>query len=282
LAFVATPLGIGCVQLSHGAPCAHALARDGTCKVQIHPSGTSHPKKSWITTEHFKTWFEKEFVPHVKAYLEANNLPPKAILLLDNAPTHSDMICDGIQTYFLPPKTTSIIQPLDNGVFKWFKSHYWHDAASQCMQETKAEAGKQALWFQSMTIRTALQLIQNLMDKMTSEESIRITRNCWTSALGLTDELSDEQYLQKLQHRLPEGNIISEILASSAAKALLAHVEMLEREDALQDQNEQSEEVVERHVPDEKLENLRELLKTFGQHSEVRKLLEETLELGDD
>ena len=36
----------------------------------------------------FRQWFKQEFVPAVEKYLGENNLPRKAILILDNAPSH--------------------------------------------------------------------------------------------------------------------------------------------------------------------------------------------------
>ena len=53
----------------------------------------------------------------------------KALLLLDNAPSHLDIEClesnDGeITCLYLPPNTTSIIQPRDQGVLETVKRHY--------------------------------------------------------------------------------------------------------------------------------------------------------------
>jgi hypothetical protein len=51
----------------------------------------------------------------------------KFLLLVDNAPGHhlhiSD-IDDSINVMFLPPNTTSLIQPMDEGVIATFKSYY--------------------------------------------------------------------------------------------------------------------------------------------------------------
>ena len=60
---------------------------------------------SWMTKTIFEEWFHKSFVPSVQEHLRSLNLPPKAMLLLDNAPVHcKNMISnDGqIKTKFLP------------------------------------------------------------------------------------------------------------------------------------------------------------------------------------
>ncbi|XP_056636254.1 jerky protein homolog-like [Diorhabda sublineata] len=47
----------------------------------------SHPK-AWMNQAIFKEWFFQDFVPSVKKFQEENGLPKKAVLLLDNAPSH--------------------------------------------------------------------------------------------------------------------------------------------------------------------------------------------------
>ena len=57
------------------------------------------------------------------------NLPVKALLLLDNAPAHPDesvlLSSDkSIKAMFLPPNTTALIQPMDQGVLESLKRRY--------------------------------------------------------------------------------------------------------------------------------------------------------------
>ena len=90
-------------------------------------------KNTWFTSTIISGWFFKHFVPEVRHCQEnvlcIAPLDVKALLLLDNAPAHPDaeqLICvDGkICTMFLPPETTSIIQPMDLGVIVSFKRFY--------------------------------------------------------------------------------------------------------------------------------------------------------------
>ena len=49
----------------------------------------------------------------------------KIVLLLDNCSAHpSDIAFSNIKLIFLPPNTTSTLQPLDIGVIRNFKCHY--------------------------------------------------------------------------------------------------------------------------------------------------------------
>ncbi|KAG7170357.1 Tigger transposable element-derived protein 1-like 23 [Homarus americanus] len=99
----------------------------GTCKLKlsvIHTARKPHAHKSmdmtklnvhWLTARKawmFSTlslsWFDDCFVP--------DNVPFKILLLLDNAPGHSPLLLDrhpNAKVVFLPPNTTSILQPMD-------------------------------------------------------------------------------------------------------------------------------------------------------------------------
>jgi len=87
----------------------------------------TNQKSAWMDSESFKVWFKSEFVPRVAKFLKSLNLPRKAILLLDNAPSHPDAatLRDGdITVLFLPPNVTSLCQPMDQGVLEATKKRY--------------------------------------------------------------------------------------------------------------------------------------------------------------
>lgn len=84
---------------------------------------------AWMTQEIFRQWFHDNFVPAVQAHLKEINLPPKALLLLDNAPSHPPEIelrsRDGLITVlYLPPNCTPLLQPIDQHVIQAIKMHY--------------------------------------------------------------------------------------------------------------------------------------------------------------
>lgn len=82
-------------------------------------------KSAWMSIELFEEWFLKQFVPQVEKFLAEKGSPKKAILLIDNAPSHPSELKKGdIVVRFLPPNVTCLIQPLDQGVIETFKRHY--------------------------------------------------------------------------------------------------------------------------------------------------------------
>jgi hypothetical protein len=94
-------------------------------------------KSAWMDRELFSEWFNNVFVPEVANYLKDKNLPQKAILLLDNAPSHpSDLKKNEVRTIFLPPNVTLLIQPMDQGVIESLKRRYRSKFMSSLIEKT--------------------------------------------------------------------------------------------------------------------------------------------------
>ena len=84
-------------------------------------------KKVWVTLIVFKDWFFHHFIPEVKLYCQENDIPFKILLILDNAPGHPPYLDDldpDVKAVYLPPNTTSLLQPMDQGVIANFKKYY--------------------------------------------------------------------------------------------------------------------------------------------------------------
>ncbi|GFY63055.1 tigger transposable element-derived protein 1 [Trichonephila inaurata madagascariensis] len=88
-------------------------------------------QRAWVTQDLFKEWLFKAWAMNMKDILDTNDLPLKALLLLDNAPGHPKDLKDDLLTdfpwltvQFLPPNTTSLIQPMDQEVITAFKKLY--------------------------------------------------------------------------------------------------------------------------------------------------------------
>ena len=82
----------------------------------------------WMNSEIFAEWFQKDFVLAVKRHQRAQNIhSPKALLLMDNCSAHPEELKtrDGSVTcMFLSRNTTSLIQPMDQGVLQAMKNRY--------------------------------------------------------------------------------------------------------------------------------------------------------------
>ena len=75
-------------------------------------------KKSWMNSEIFEEWVRK----NDRKFRTDDR---KIALIIDNCPAHPSISnLNNIQLIFLPPNTTSILQPMDQGVIRSLKAHY--------------------------------------------------------------------------------------------------------------------------------------------------------------
>lgn len=82
-------------------------------------------KKAWVTSKMFEDWFQNIFAKETETYMKIKNLDFKIMLVIDNAPCHpKNLKHPNIEVVFLPPNTTSLLQPLDQGIIATFKSYY--------------------------------------------------------------------------------------------------------------------------------------------------------------
>jgi hypothetical protein len=107
-------------------------------------------RSAWFSCEIFSSWFHSNFIPSVKSFQmkEKGVLQKdvKALLLLDNAPVHpsEDLLVssDGkIKCCFMPPNTSALIQPMDQGVILSCKRLYKKKQLQDCLVFFEDEAG---------------------------------------------------------------------------------------------------------------------------------------------
>lgn len=91
-------------------------------------------KKAWMTSDLFKSemqHWDRELIKENK----------KVLLLLDNCPAHPKIdSLQNIKLVFLPPNSTSILQPLDQGVIRSLKCKYRTHVLSkviECVEQKK-------------------------------------------------------------------------------------------------------------------------------------------------
>ena len=78
--------------------------------------------KAWMTTDTYNK-FLNMFEKWVSQDLQKN----KVLLIMDNAPSHIKLPSTKLRVTtlaFLPPNTTSVVQPLDQGIIRCYKVLY--------------------------------------------------------------------------------------------------------------------------------------------------------------
>ena len=144
-------------------------------------------KKAWMTQSIFKEWFSDHFVPFVTRYNEQENLANKALLLLDNASGHpKDLAAEhpNITVLFLPPNTTSLLQPMDQGVVAIFKAYYLREIMSAMLTHTNGEKPSVMSFWKEYDIKDAVCKIADSWDKVTRSAMNGVWRKLWESCVG--------------------------------------------------------------------------------------------------
>ncbi|XP_057310642.1 tigger transposable element-derived protein 6-like [Hydractinia symbiolongicarpus] len=115
-------------------------------------------KKSWMDSSLFEEW-----VREINAmFLKEGR---KIVLIIDNCPAHPDVGgLSNIKLIFLPPNTTSVSQPMDQGVIRCLKSLYRQKLVNMMIQNL--EKGKD---LPKVSILRALQILVSSWDKVKKE-----------------------------------------------------------------------------------------------------------------
>ena len=151
--------------------------------------------KAWVTRQFFVEWVNLVFGPAVKRYLEENNLPIKCLLILDNAPAHPLGLEDDIleefsfiKVLYLPPNTTSILQPMDQQVISNFKKLYTKHLFKRCFDITEnTQLTLREFWKQHFDIVVCLKIIVMAWQEGTRRTLNAAWRKLWPDAVAPQD-----------------------------------------------------------------------------------------------
>ncbi|GFV65141.1 tigger transposable element-derived protein 1-like protein [Trichonephila clavipes] len=156
----------------------------------------------------FKEWLFKDCAPSIKDYLDTNDLPLKALLLLDNAPGHPKGLKDNLLTdfpwltvQFLPPNTNSLLPPMDQEVIAAFKKLYTRALFCRCFEAGQFSSTMTLKRFckEKLDILEAIRIIQKAWSEVTQRQLISTWRKLCPSFVqgdggdqGDTPEIMDE------------------------------------------------------------------------------------------
>ena len=145
-------------------------------------------KNSWMDSSIFSEWFKEKFVPQCSKALKDRGLPESAILLVDNAPSHPNVNVlqsdDGeISCIYLPPNTTSLIQPMDQGVLENIKRRYKRDLLLRLLNDDVGSLNI-AEFSKTLNIKDAVLMSAKSWD----EVDVSSIAKSWNKLLKCTDE----------------------------------------------------------------------------------------------
>ncbi|XP_059217624.1 tigger transposable element-derived protein 6-like [Stomoxys calcitrans] len=144
------------------------------------PVNYSANKKAWMTSI---LWTEIIKELDLKFQKKTKNI----LLFIDNAACHKisdDVTLKNIRIEYLPPNTTSIIQPLDQGIIRSFKCFYRKLIISKQLLHLEC-SGTLENFSKKIDVFEALSMVKNAWSTVTTET----VKNCFRKAGFVTGEV---------------------------------------------------------------------------------------------
>lgn len=194
-------------------------------------------KKAWITKSLFTDWFTSSFVPFVIKFNEENNLENKALLVLDNAPGHPlnlEELYPNIKVLFLPPNTTPILQPMDQGVIAAFKAYYLRKTMKKLVSATSGETEDVLSFWKSLNIKDGIDVIDCAWKEVTALTMNSVWKKIWPEVSANDKEIPNIELCTEETKELFHAAGFKDIVIGDISDLLLAHDEELTNDELLQ------------------------------------------------
>nr|XP_034194985.1 jerky protein homolog-like [Osmia lignaria] len=128
----------------------------------------------------FSDWFENHFKPSVNQFQEERGITGKVILFVDNCEAHKlpaeNLKDEKFEIIFLPPNTTSLIQPMDQGVIEKTKRAFRH----KLLQRVLTYDGGVQEFYKEYTLKNCIDIFTQAWSAITQTN----LRNAWNQILG--------------------------------------------------------------------------------------------------
>ena len=149
------------------------------------PTEYNANKSAWMTSQIFEAWLRKWDT-------ELTTKRRKVALNVDNCPAHPHIdALQSIELLFLPPNTTSEIQPCDQGIIYALKCHYRKCMVKRLIQFINNKSSMAEL---KITLLEALQMVQVAWDSITSSTISNCFQKAGFSLLSADNVDSSEEF----------------------------------------------------------------------------------------
>ena len=216
LFYRATPNGSLCFSKEHLTGSKKAMDRvslfvcanmTGTIKEKLLVIGRSAKPRCFkghldrlgvIYKSNRKGWMTKDiFIDHLKAWdrclLKENR---KILLIVDNCSSHAEPSLKNITLHFLPPNTTSLVQPMDMGVIKNLKDMYRKFLMEKIIFELEDQSLSADSTALEVSSRINLLTATILIKKAWTQVKPETLRNCFKKA-GFQSISGDDQSISE-------------------------------------------------------------------------------------
>lgn len=117
----------------------------------------------------FSDYYRNKLHRELEVYCKQERIPFKILLVVDNAPSHPPHLADisnNIKIVFLPPNTTSLIQPCDQGIIATFKAYYIRSTLADLVKVTEQQNITVRDYWRQFTVKDALRFIKESWEEV--------------------------------------------------------------------------------------------------------------------
>ena len=173
----------------------------------------------------------------MRKYCADRNLDFKILLLVDNCTGHPYLEHENVKIYFLPSKTTSLIQPMDQGAISIMKTNYKYRLLKAAIEASKANNKTLIEFLQSFDILHAIYMIVDSWNDVPESAM----RGVWNRLLKRNQGF-EADLTQKIDNIVTLGQSlgIQDIDAATVRESINVESETLSNEDLVDWDNELS------------------------------------------
>ena len=177
------------------------------------------------------------FSNHVEKYSKENNIDNKSLLLVDNAPAHPQQMedwCENVQVVFLPPNTTSLLQPMDQGVIAAFKAYYVKHTMLQLIKKTDKDKLSIKEFWRTYNIKMALENIEDSWAEASASTMNAVWKKVWPECVHNFTGFADVPLITSQIVDLAQEAGFEEVDEEDVDDLLESHAEPLSNEDLME------------------------------------------------
>lgn len=102
----------------------------------------------------------------------------KILLFLDNSPAHPTLHMENVKLAFLPPNTTSVAQPMDQGIIQTMKLHFFKLQSQHILGEVDNSTLCGSALLKQVTILDTIYLISKAWESVQPSTIVKCFRRC--------------------------------------------------------------------------------------------------------
>ncbi|XP_051865280.1 tigger transposable element-derived protein 1-like [Pristis pectinata] len=197
-------------------------------------------RKACMTVAIFHDWFINYFCPAVERYCAQRNISNKALLVIDNAPSHPlnlNDLSDSVRVEYLPKETSALIQPMHQGAITQFMRFYLRRTLKQLVDA--ADGGGEATvgeFWKGFNIMNAIDNIAESWDELQVSTMNGVWQNIWPGCIiNFTDVPAAEPAEKVTRDIVTLANEagFEDIVEEDVIQLLDSHEENLSNEDLM-------------------------------------------------